>query len=66
MLHFWATWCGGCKTEISSYIEFQDKYRDAGLSLLVSPWMRMGPFLADYKLNYPVVIGNDVGKSSLM
>jgi len=67
LLDFWATWCHGCKTEIPWYIEFQDKYKDAGLSAIgVSMddgWSVVKPFLAEHKLNYPVVLGNDeVGK----
>jgi thiol-disulfide isomerase/thioredoxin len=64
LLDFWATWCGGCKTEIPWYIEFQNNYRDAGLfavgvSMDADGWKSVKPFLAEPKLNYPVVIGND-------
>ncbi|HZP23513.1 MAG TPA: TlpA disulfide reductase family protein [Terriglobales bacterium] len=63
LLDFWATWCHGCKTEIPWYMDFQDKYKQAGLSAIgVSMddgWTVVKPFLAEHKLNYPVVLGND-------
>src|SRR6267143_3830315 len=54
---------GGCKVEIPWYVEFQNKYRDDGLSSIgVSMdddgWKSVKPFLEENKLNYPVVIGN--------
>jgi peroxiredoxin len=67
LLDFWATWCGGCKVEIPWYIEFQNTYKDKGLSVVgVSMdddgWKSVKPFLAENKINYPIVIGNsDLG-----
>src|SRR5262245_32988675 len=63
LLDFWATWCEGCKTEIPWYMEFQDKYKERGLSVLgvsldEDGWKSVKPFLAENKLNYPVVIGD--------
>jgi peroxiredoxin len=63
LLDFWATWCGGCKVEIPWYVEFQNKYRNDGLTTIgVSMdddgWKSVKPFLEEHKLNYPVVIGN--------
>jgi len=64
LLDFWATWCHGCKTEIPWFIEFQSKYKDAGLTVIgVSldgdGWKVVKPFLKEKKFNYPVALGND-------
>jgi len=40
LLDFWATWCGGCKVEIPWYMEFQNKYKDKGLSVVAFPWTK--------------------------
>ena len=63
LLDFWATWCGGCKVEIPWYVEFQNKYRNDGLTAIgVSMdgdgWKSVKPFLEEHKLNYPVVIAS--------
>jgi len=70
LLDLWATWCTGCKVEIPWYIEFQDKYKNSGLSAIgVSldddGWKSVKPFLQEHKINYPIVIGNwdTMGKS---
>ncbi len=63
LLDFWATWCEGCKLEIPWYMEFQNKYKESGLSVVgvsmdEDGWKSVKPFLEEKKVNYPVVIGN--------
>ena len=62
LLDFWATWCHGCKEEIPWYMNFQNKYKESGLtvvgvSLDDDGWKSVKPFLAEQKVNYTVVIG---------
>ena len=63
VVNFWATWCDGCKKEVPWLIEFENKYGTKGLSVIgVSMdddgWKSVRPFIAEKKVNYPVVIGN--------
>src|SRR5882757_4533688 len=62
LLNFWATWCGGCQTEIPWFIEFQNKYKDAGLNVIgVSldddGWKSVSPYVKEKNVNYCIVIG---------
>ena len=63
LLNFWATWCKGCVLEIPWFIEFQEKYKDSGLSVIgVSiddSWKPVKAFVEEKKVNYPIVIDNE-------
>jgi cytochrome c biogenesis protein CcmG/thiol:disulfide interchange protein DsbE len=64
LLDFWATWCHGCKTEIPWYMEFQQKYRNKGLSVIgvamdEDGWKSVKPYIEETKINYTIVVGNE-------
>jgi len=64
LLDFWATWCTGCKHEIPWFAAFQSSYGDKGLavvgvSLDDGGWKVVKPFLAETKVPYRIVLGND-------
>jgi peroxiredoxin len=73
LLNFWATDCGGCRTEVPWFVEFQKKYKRRGLTVvgvsmdilyedLKGPdeaWQRVNPFVASHKVAYPILMGDD-------
>lgn len=64
LLNFWATWCGPCKIEIPWFIGFNKTYKDrgfavVGVSLDEDGWKSVKPYVAEKKIDYTVVVGND-------
>jgi len=60
LINFWATWCPPCRAEIPDLIALQDKYRDRlqiiGISQDEAPPEVVKRFVADHRINYPVVM----------
>jgi thiol-disulfide isomerase/thioredoxin len=64
ILDFWATWCGPCKLEIPHFIELQDAYGAQGLEIVGVSLdnvgvKAVGTFAEKFKINYPILMGNN-------
>jgi peroxiredoxin len=65
LLDFWATWCTGCKQEIPWFSEFQKSYGGKGFAVVgvaldEGGWSVLKPFLADHKVPYRMLLGDDL------
>lgn len=62
LLDFWATYCGVCKKEIPWYVQFEKQFKSRGFAAvgvsMDTSWGAIRPFMAEEKMNYPVVIGS--------
>ena len=64
LLNFWATWCGPCGIEIPWFVEFEQQYKAQGFAVLgvsmdEEGWQAVKPFMAEHKINYRILLGND-------
>lgn len=64
LLNFWATWCGPCALEIPWFVEFQQQFKSRGLEIVgvsmdEEGWSVIKPFMAERKINYHVLLGDD-------
>ncbi len=64
VVDFWATWCGPCREEIPHLNKLYSEYRNKGFVIVGISMDTDGPdlvrqFVSDFKMEYPVVIGND-------
>lgn len=63
LINFWATWCAPCRAEIPGFLEVYNKYKSkgfeiVGVSLDREGWKKVTPFVENFKINYPVVVGD--------
>ncbi len=64
LLNFWATWCGPCQIEIPWFMEFEQQYKSKGFEVLgvsmdEDGWSAIKPYMAEHKLNYRILLGDD-------
>jgi peroxiredoxin len=69
LLDFWETSCGPCRIEIPWFTDMERKRKDQGFEVLgialdENGWEDVKPFLAEMKVNYRVVIGDDATTAS--
>jgi peroxiredoxin len=62
LLNFFATWCGPCRQEIPELVKLYERFRGKGLEIVgISLDMEgaavLDPFIRQYMIAYPIVLG---------
>jgi peroxiredoxin len=62
LLNFFATWCGPCRQEVPELVKLYERFRDRGLEIVgISLDMEgaavLDPFVKQYRIPYPIVLG---------
>ena len=65
IIDFWATWCPPCRKGIPEFVELKSEFKDKGVEIIgitlddKNIQDEVEKFITDYKINYPVVWGNE-------
>ena len=63
VLNFWATWCKPCRREMPALDRIAREYAPRGVAVLgvamdERGWAAVSPFLAQFPVSYPILLGN--------
>ncbi|GMQ81182.1 MAG: hypothetical protein BMS9Abin05_0613 [Rhodothermia bacterium] len=61
VLNIWATWCAPCREEMPAFVSMQKQFRSQGIQFIgvsidAGGWEVVGPFAAEFNVNYPIVL----------
>jgi cytochrome c biogenesis protein CcmG/thiol:disulfide interchange protein DsbE len=65
LLNFWATWCAPCRLEIPWFVDFEQRFKNSGFSVVGVSMDEEGasvvrPFLSEMGVNYRTLLGDSI------